>query len=102
MRINDATPIAMLTVGQLEELTRHWVRGELASVQAAVPADPNKRYVYSLKGLAKLLGCGKTKACKINTSGIIEAATFRQGNTLIYDADLVLDLIQKHNDGHTA
>ncbi len=101
-KINDATPIAMLTVGQLEELTRSWVRGELASMQGGAPEDTNKRYVYGLKGLAKLLGCSKTKACQINTSGVIEPALTRLGNLMIYDADLVLELIQKHKDGQTA
>lgn len=101
-RINDATPIAMLTVGQLEELTRSWVRGELASIQAGASQTTGKRHVYGLKGLAQLLGCSKTKACQINTSGVIDAALVKLGNLLIYDADLVLELLQQHNDGRKA
>lgn len=95
--INDATRIIDLTVGQLEVLIRSWVRSEEASAKADDDRQ-DKRHVYGLKGLAKLLGCSTTSACKINTSGIIEPALTRLGNLLIYDSDMVLDLIKKHKD----
>lgn len=94
-KINDATRIIDLTVGQLEDLIRSWVRSEVASDKADDDRQ-DKRHVYGLKGLAKLLGCSTTSACKINTSGIIEPALTRLGNLLIYDSDMVLDLIKKH------
>lgn len=97
-KINDATRIIDLTVGQLEDLTRAWVRSEVATAKAGED-HRDKRHVYGLKGLAKLLGCSITRACQVNTSGIIEPALTRLGNHLIYDADMVLELIQKHNDG---
>ena len=96
-KINDATRIIDLTVGQLEGLIRSWVRSEEASAKADDDRQ-DKRHVYGLKGLAKLLGCSTTSACKINTSGIIEPALTRLGNLLIYDSDMVLDLIKKHKD----
>ena len=96
-KINDATRIIDLTVGQLEVLTRAWVRSEMASAKADDDRQ-DERHVYGLKGLAKLLGCSTTSACKINTSGIIEPALTRLGNLLIYDSDMVLDLIKKHKD----
>lgn len=99
--INDATRIIDLTVGQLEDLTRTWVRSEVATAKAGEDHQ-DKRHVYGLKGLAKLLGCSVTRACQVNTSGIIDAARTRLGNVLIYDADLVLELIQKYNDGRPA
>lgn len=96
-KINDATRIIDLTVGQLEGLIRSWIRSEEASAKADDDRQ-DKRHVYGLKGLAKLLGCSTTSACKINTSGIIEPALTRLGNLLIYDSDMVLDLIKKHKD----
>lgn len=96
-KINDATRIIDLTVGQLEGLIRSWIRSEEASAKADDDRQ-DERHVYGLKGLAKLLGCSTTSACKINTSGIIEPALTRLGNLLIYDSDMVLDLIKKHKD----
>lgn len=100
-KINDATRIIDLTVGQLEDLTRAWVRSEMASAKAGEDHQ-DKRHVYGLKGLAKLLGCSVTRACQVNTSGIIEPALTRLGNMLIYDADMVLELLKKHDDGRPA
>lgn len=100
-KINDATRIIDLTVGQLEDLTRAWVRSEVASAKAGQDHQ-DKRHVYGLRGLAKLLGCSVTRACQINTSGVIEPALTRLGNLLIYDADMVLDLLKEHNDGRPA
>ena len=100
-KINDATRIIDLTVGQLEDLTRTWVRSEMASAKAGEDHQ-DKRHVYGLKGLAKLLGCSVTRACQVNTSVIIEPALTRLGNMLIYDADMVLELLKKHDDGRPA
>lgn len=100
-KINDATRIIDLTVGQLEDLTRAWVRSEVANTKAG-EGHQDKRHVYGLKGLAKLLGCSVTRACQINTSGVIEPALTRLGNLLIFDADLVLSLLKENNDGHPA
>lgn len=100
-KINDATRIIDLTVGQLEDLTRAWVRSEVANAKAGEDHQ-DKRHVYGLKGLAKLLGCSVTRACQINTSGVIEPALTRLGNLLIFDADMVLELLKEHNDGRPA
>lgn len=100
--ITDATPVSFLTVGQLETLTRQWVREEAANLQGDAAPKTSKRHVYGLAGLAKLLGCSETTACKVNTSGVIEPALTRLGNLLIYDADLVLELIKKHEDNKKA
>lgn len=95
--ITNATRIVDLTVGQLEDLTRAWVRSEVAGTQGSAEARTNKSYVYGLKGLSRLLGCSKTTACKINTSGVIDAARTQMGSMLIYDADLVLELLKDSN-----
>lgn len=100
-KINDATRIIDLTVGQLEDLTRTWVRSEVASAKAGEDHQ-NKRHIHGLKGLAKLLGCSVTRACQINTSGVIEPALTRLGNLMIFDADMVLALLKEHNDGRPA
>ena len=98
--INDATRLIDLTVGQTEDLIRGWVRSEIATAkgQDAAASAANKRHVYGLKGLAKLLGCSTTRACQVNTSGIIDKARTRLGNLLIYDAEMVLTLVKQEED----
>ena len=44
-KINDATRIIDLTVGQLEDLTRAWVRSEVATAKAGED-HRDKRHVY--------------------------------------------------------
>jgi hypothetical protein len=95
--ITPATRVIDLTVGQLESLITQWTRAELQAVAGQKEGTNNRRYVYGLKGLAKLLGCSKTRACQINTSGAIAPALTRLGNLMIYDADMVLTLLQRED-----
>lgn len=54
----------------------------------------SKRFVYGLKGLANLLGCSKTTASRLKSSGRIDAAVTQVGALLIIDADLALKLAE--------
>lgn len=58
------------------------------------PEEPRegKHYVYGLKGLARLLGCSKTTASRLKSSGKIDEAVTQVGALLIIDADLALRL----------
>ena len=58
----------------------------------------NRNYVYGLKGLARLLGCSKTTASRLRTSGDYDDAITQVGAMLIIDADKVLEIArsQKH------
>ena len=87
--INEATPIACLTVGQFLSLLSQQNERETISPKSE---PEGKRYLYGLAGLAKLLGCSKPTAQKLKDSGKI---TFMQtGRKLVFDADLVLKEIQ--------
>lgn len=92
-RISDTTRIIDLTVGQLEDLTRQWMSELAQTLQAKQENRPQKRFVYGLQGLQELLKCGRTAACQLNTSGKIAAATSRFNNVIVYDADMVLELL---------
>jgi hypothetical protein len=62
--------------------------------------NDNKRYVYGLAGLAKLLGCSIVTANRIKKSGVIDKAISQVGRKIIIDADLALELLrinQKRN-----
>ena len=72
--------------------------GERLEVSMQIPEKPQsaKRYVYGLKGLAKLLGCSKTTAARLKASGRIDDAITQVGALLIIDADLALKLAAKN------
>ena len=61
-----------------------------------------KHYVYGLKGLCTLLGCSLSTAARIKKSGAIDAATSQRGKIIVFDADLVLDLlsVKRNNRGN--
>lgn len=87
---NPNTRIIDLTLGELLDAVEDRVRAVLAN--KPTKQEGERRYVYGLKGLAKLLGCSKTTASRIKTSGKIDKAITQIGSLLIIDADLVLEL----------
>lgn len=82
------------TVEEFIEALRHGL-GLAAFEGNVVQEEPRakKHYVYGLAGLAQLLGCSQSTASRIHRSGAIAAATKRSGRILIFDADLVMDLL---------
>lgn len=89
-KINPDTRIIDLTVGQLLDVVEDRVRAVLAN--KPTKQEGERCYVYGLKGLAKLLGCSKTTASRIKTSGEIDKAITQIGARLIIDADKALEL----------
>lgn len=79
--INPNTPIWQLTVGEFLELQKKY-----NSVQ---------KYEYGIKGLAKILGCSKSKAFELKKSGILDEAIYQNGKTIIIDRDKVLALLNE-------
>lgn len=90
--INKKTRIIDLTLGELLEAVEDRVKEAIAGKPDKESAT-EKRYVYGLKGLARLLGCSKTTASRIKTSGKIKPAITQVGALLIIDADLALKLL---------
>lgn len=96
MRRNDPdTRIIDLTLGELLDAVEDRVRKVLANKPSKQEGE--RRYVYGLKGLAKLFGCSKTTASRIKTSGKIDKAITQIGALLIIDADMALAEADKNN-----
>nr|WP_315126334.1 DUF3853 family protein [uncultured Capnocytophaga sp.] len=86
------TPLFKLTLGELKaELIKEFQKQILTLY-------PKNKYEYGLNGLAKILGCGRTKASKIKNSGILDEAIFQNGNIIIIDREKALKLLNKDND----
>lgn len=52
-----------------------------------------KHYVYGIKGLMALLGTSRTTASKLKNSGVLDDAMSESGRITVFDADLVMALL---------
>jgi len=57
----------------------------------------NTKYVYGLKGLAKLIGCSKPTALRIKNSGKIPFAKI--GKKFIFDEEKVMSALSVNEKG---
>lgn len=92
IQVNNDTPIAMLTVGQLKQI--------LNSVESKepLPIEKTKNYVYGIAGIASLFNCSPVTASRIKRSGKIDAAIKQIGRKIIVDAELAIQLAGKKNN----
>jgi len=90
--VTGNTFIATLTVDQFREI--------LAEYAVSAPAQKNDRkHVYGLGGLARLLGCSVPTAQRLKSSGAIDGAFVQCGRKLIFDANAVLEAAGKNKGG---
>lgn len=82
-KFNPHTPLWQLTVGEFIEIQKH-----IHFVSA------NQKYEYGIKGLAKILGCSKTKATEIKKSGVLNNAIYQNGRTIIIDKEKVMEYLK--------
>lgn len=92
--INDETPIAMLTVGQLKEVLKGGI-----PTQVTVQEAPKKNLVFGYQGLASALNVSIGWAGKLIRSGRIKDAVTQEGRTIIIDLDKALDLLKQKTGG---
>lgn len=70
----------------------------LAKQQTAIVTDntpKEKRLVYGIAGIARLLNCSMTTANRIKASGKINRAISQCGRIITIDAELALELMKK-------
>lgn len=93
MTINNETPIAMLTVGQLKE-----VLNLVEQPEKVVKIDTTtKQYVYGLKGIREVFQVSHATAQKYK-DGILKKAVTQYGRKIILDVDMARMLF-KENGG---
>ena len=79
--IDPQTPIWQLTVEEF--------------IQVSKNISSEKKYEYGLKGLAKILGCSVSKASEVKSSGLLDKAIIQNGNIIIIDKEMALQLFGK-------
>ncbi len=89
MTINKDTPIAMLTVGQLQEVLG------LSSEQKPQPvSDEPKRYVYGLAGIKALFNVSHATAQRYKNTFLHEAIS-QQGKIIVTDVEKAMELFKE-------
>ena len=82
MNIDPKKPLLELTVEEFMKLQKTTV--------------PEKKFEYGLKGLAKVLGCSRSKASELKSSGILDDAIIQNGNLIIIDKEKAMQLMALH------
>lgn len=82
MNINPKKPLLQLTVEEFLDLQKNNI--------------PEKKYEYGLKGLAKTLGCSRSKAAELKSSGILDDAIIQNGHLIIIDKEKAMELMALH------
>lgn len=82
-------PLFSMTGSEILELF-----SQVAEKKTITKDFTEKKYVYGINGLATLLGCGRTKAQEIKSSGIIDEAIYQSGKKIVIDSDKALQLIK--------
>ena len=66
--------------------------GEQKTTANSPTINPNKKYVYGVRGIAQLFGCSMPTANRIKKSGKIDKAITQIGRKIIVDTELALEL----------
>lgn len=90
---NLDTPLWQLTVGEFLELQERAMKPLRETEEKPAQGGGEKRLVYGIRGLARLLDCSHTTAQKVKNSGVIDRAVTQFGRKLIIDADLAISLM---------
>ncbi|MBB5283593.1 hypothetical protein HNQ92_001719 [Rhabdobacter roseus] len=87
--ISAETPISQLTVGELVQvLSLH-----LPSHDLKQPQVLEKKYVYGIAGLARLIGCSHPTAHRLKSSGKIPYSQI--GRKIVFEESAVLSALNK-------
>lgn len=74
-----------------------FLQNKLKSEKPPKQLKPNdgKKYVYGIRGIAKLFGCSLSSANRLKKSKKIDEAIIQDGRKIIVDAELALKLMKK-------
>ena len=90
--INDSTPIALLTVGQLRELMTFDRQPEPVAI------SNEKRLVYGLRGIRNLFNVSHATAYRYKET-ILKDAVSQQGRKIVVDVEKALELFNEKSGG---
>ena len=90
--MNETTPIWQLTVRELKDLIKETTSAQQVPAKNEEAATPE--FVYGINGLAELLGCSRTTAQNIKSSGKIDKAITQIGRQIIINKQQVINILK--------
>lgn len=87
MIINDNTRLIDLTIGELRSVIMDMLPKKREDVE----------YVKGLSGLCELLGCRRSKANKLKTSGRLDGTYIQEGRIILFDKEKVINRLKYGN-----
>lgn len=93
MTVTKETPIAMLTVGQLQEILG---LSEKHLIKPTTEVMNERKYVYGLAGIRRLFNVSHVTAYRYKET-IIADACFQQGRKIVVDVDKAMELFKNQS-----
>ena len=90
-------PVWQMTGEEFIFLSKHASRQ--TETQPQPVTDTERKYVYGILGIAKLVGCSLPTANRIKKSGKIDKAITQIGRKIIVNVELALELAGKKTGG---
>ena len=84
-------PIWQMQGSELVELIQSSISGISTTNE---PTE--KKYVYGISGIQKLLNCSESSAKRLKKSGVINEAIIQNGRKIIIDVEKALALLKKN------
>ena len=84
-------PIWQMQGSELVELIQSSISGISTTNE---PTE--KKYVYGISGIQKLLNCSESSAKRLKKSGVINEAIIQNGRKIIIDVEKALELLKKN------
>lgn len=81
------------TLGDLEDFLMTLLKGSNLALNKTEP-DKDKKYVYGVRGLAKLLGCSVSTAQRRLNSGVLDDCIVRNGRIIMIDANATVEKLR--------
>lgn len=88
----EATPLAMLTVGELKEV----IASAMPRQEIERKPDTTPNYIYGLAGIKELFGVSHATAQKLKNT-VLAPAVKQYGRKIVVDAKMAMELFANRN-----
>ena len=85
-------PLWHLTIGEFMDLLNSQVN---PAQEKTTVIEYDQKYSYGLKGLSEILGCSKSHAAKLKSTGMFDEAIIQNGRKIIIDSEKAIKIFKE-------